>query len=117
VQVGVIGWSSSNTIERILSLKFLLDANTHFVVFPTIEIWEEFHGSLVDKQGSVTRFAEEELRKPKRIKWDPKAGKKANCGLLGGYGSEGEEGEMNVNNVLETLGGYMESDDDGRCEK
>jgi len=93
--------------------------NTHFVEYPTIEIWEEFHGLLIDTQGTVTHPVEEE-RKPKRRKLNRKAGKLAINGLLGGYGSdeEAEKAEEQAaaaadnRNILSLLGGYMGSDDE-----
>jgi hypothetical protein len=84
--------------------------NTHFVEFPTIEIWEEFRGTVVDTQGAVTQQPEEE-HKPKRRKLTTKAGKKAISGLLGGYGSDSEE-ETETQNVMSMLGGYAGSDDE-----
>jgi hypothetical protein len=83
--------------------------NTHFVEFPTIEVWEEFHGTIVDEQGVVTHHKE---NRPKRRKLDPKAGKNAITGLLGGYGTEDEADEADAHNVLALLGKYAESDDD-----
>ena len=90
----------------------ILLRNAHFVEFPTIEVWEEFHGTVVDEQGSITYHGEEDERKPKRRKIDPKAGKKAISGLLGGYGSEDEEDEADAHNVLSMLGGYTGSDEE-----
>lgn len=86
---------------------------THFVEFPTIDIWEEgeFKGTIVDAQGMITQHAEEE-RAPKRRKLDAKAGKKAMVGLLGGYGSESEYEDEKKHNALATLGGYAGSDDE-----
>ena len=85
--------------------------HTHFVEFPTIEIWEEFQGIIVDGQG-VVRQSEDE-RQPKRRKLNPKAGRMAINGLLGDYGSE--EDEEQIPNMLAALGNYAESgeDDDG----
>ena len=83
--------------------------HTHFVEFPTIEIWEEFQGIIVDAQG-VVRQPEDE-RQPKRRKLNPKAGRLAINGLLGEYGSEEEE---QAPNILAALDNYAESaDDDG----
>lgn len=84
---------------------------TEFVEFPTLEIWEEFKGTIVDTQGTVTHQGEEE-RKPKRRKLDPKAGRKAISGLLGGYGSDEDNEPAETQNVLSLLGGYAGSDDD-----
>lgn len=94
------------------SLAVLL-RQTHFVEFPTIEVWEEFQGTVVDNSGAVTQ---EEEREPKRRRLDKRAGGKAIAGLLGGYGSssdeEGAEKEK-VQNGLEMLGGYSGSEDEG----
>ena len=85
----------------------------NFVEFPTIEVWEEgaFRGTIVDDQGSVQGGAEEPP--PKRRKMSAREGRKAINGLLGGYGSDEEEGEQGEEkNVLDLLGGYAGSDDD-----
>nr|GAT53891.1 predicted protein [Mycena chlorophos] len=86
--------------------------NTQFVEYPTIEVWEEFRGRVVDKVGKVTQEAE---RPAKRRKIDKKAGGKAIAGLLDGYGSSEEE-EQNQEEEkpdgLEMLGGYSGSDDE-----
>jgi len=81
--------------------------HTHFVEFPTIEVWEEFQGIIVDAQG-VVRQSEDE-RQPKRRKLNPKAGRLAINGLLGEYGSEEEE---QAPNMLAALDNYAESGDD-----
>ncbi|KAJ7179392.1 hypothetical protein C8R46DRAFT_1073623 [Mycena filopes] len=94
-----------------------------FVEFPTIEVWEEFVGTVVDAAGAVTQTEdggeEGDGRAPKRRKLDRKAGGKAIAGLLGGYGSSGDEGEggkgkgkERARNGLEMLGGYSGSDDE-----
>ncbi|KAH7930276.1 hypothetical protein BV22DRAFT_1028500 [Leucogyrophana mollusca] len=85
---------------------------THFVEYPTIEIWEEgaFAGTVVNTKGSVTQHADE--RKPKRRKLSAKAGRKAISGLLGGYGSDDDSEEQENNNGLSLLGTYGPSDDD-----
>ena len=88
--------------------------NAHFVEFPTIEVWKEFRGAIVDAQGAVTHQVEAE-RKPKRRKLDRKAGKKTINGLLGEYGSE-EEDQPEEPNVLSTLGGYAGSDEEMEAE-
>jgi hypothetical protein len=84
--------------------------NKSFVEFPTIEIWEEFRGTIVDAQGDIIHYAEEESPL-KRRKLNPKAGRKAIRGLVGGYGS-GDEGKTEERDVLSMLGGYAESDGD-----
>lgn len=76
--------------------------HTHFVEFPTIEIWEDFQGTLVNAQGIV-----EHERQPKRRKMDPEVGRLAINGLLGDYGSEEEEAP----NLLAVLDNYTESDE------
>ena len=92
------------------TLGFLL-RHTHFVEFPTIELWEEFKGTVVDTHGAVTQLSGEEERKPKRRKLNAKAGRKAITRLVGGYGSD-EEGEGAPRNGLSLLGGYAESDEE-----
>ncbi|KAG6911749.1 hypothetical protein DXG01_007999 [Tephrocybe rancida] len=87
--------------------------NTHFVEYPTIEVWEEFTGTVVDVQGVVTELPHEDEPKLKRGKLSAKAGKKAINGLLGGYGSEDdEEVEEERPSGLALLGGYAGSDDE-----
>jgi hypothetical protein len=89
--------------------------HTHFVEYPTIEVWEEFQGIIIDAQG-VVRQSEDE-RQPKRRKLNPKAGRLAINGLLGDYGSEEEEeGEEEASNMLAALDNYAESDDEGEVE-
>jgi hypothetical protein len=82
--------------------------HTQFVEFPTIEVWEEFEGTIVDIQGVVQQ---EEQRPTKRVKLNHRAGKKAIQGLLDGYGSS-EEDEQEAQNVLGTLDQYAGSDDE-----
>ena len=88
------------------TLSFLL-RHTHFVEFPTIEIWEEFKGTVVNTQGTVTQQSDNEERRPKRRKLSKKAGKKAISGVVG-YGSDEEA----PRNGLSLLGGYGESDEE-----
>lgn len=86
--------------------------HTQFVEFPTIEVWEEFEGTIVDIQGVVQQ---EEQRPTKRMKVNHKTGKKA-LHLLGGYGSSEEdeqEQEQESQNVLATLDQYPDSEDEG----
>jgi len=84
--------------------------NTHFVEFPTIEVWEEFNGTIVNTQGAVTQFPEDEEPKPKRRKLAAKAGKQAITGLLAGYGSEEDKEEPQSGLTL--LSGYVGSEDE-----
>ncbi len=90
----------------------------HFVEFPTIEVWEEdaFQGTIVDDRGAVVRDEPDEHR-PKRRKLNPKQAKKAICGLLGDYGSDGEEDGEEQRNVMTLLGGYAESDEESGAER
>ena len=81
----------------------------HFVEFPTIEVWEEFEGTVVDIQGVVQQ---EEQRPPKRRKLNHKAGKKAIQGLLGGYGSSDEEVQEESQKILAALDQYAGSEDE-----
>ncbi|KAF7353031.1 Box C/D snoRNA protein 1 [Mycena venus] len=92
--------------------------HTHFVEFPTIEVWEEFRGTVVDAAGAVTQTAQDddEERAPKRRRLDRKTGGKKIAGLLDGYGSSSEEeggsSKQPNQNGLEMLGGYEGSDDE-----
>ncbi|KAG5654072.1 hypothetical protein H0H81_007798 [Sphagnurus paluster] len=88
----------------------ILLKNTHFVEFPTIEVLEEFNGTVVDAQGMVTEFAANEEPKAKRRKLSAKAGKQAINGLVGGYGSEDSDDEETPQSGLALLGGYTGSD-------
>lgn len=86
--------------------------NTQFVEYPTIEIWEEFPGTIIDTQG-ILKHQQEEERPVKRRKMSRKAGKMAIAGLLGGYGSEDEyeEPREEPKSVLAALGDYTDSDE------
>ncbi|KAF8165036.1 hypothetical protein B0H34DRAFT_687517 [Crassisporium funariophilum] len=88
----------------------LLLRHTHFVEFPTIEIWEDFQGTVIDSKGIVTQPVEE--RHPKRRRMNAEAGKLAIKGLLGEYGSDDEDREE-PGNVLTSLGNYVGSDEEG----
>ncbi|KAG5646468.1 hypothetical protein DXG03_003518 [Asterophora parasitica] len=100
----------TQTLEALLQ-------NTHFVEFPTIEVWEEFSGTVVDVQGAVTQTLDDDEPRPKRRKLSAKAGKQAINGFLGGYGSEDEgEKEEKPKAGLALLGGYAGSDDDDETE-
>jgi hypothetical protein len=96
---------SFNPLESIVSLL----RKTQFVEFPTIEIWEEFEGTMVNTEGTIVRQKEE--RPLKRRKLTSKASKVAMNGLLGAYGSE-EEDEIDTRNVLSILGDYAGSDEE-----
>ncbi|KAJ7904234.1 hypothetical protein B0H14DRAFT_3079158 [Mycena olivaceomarginata] len=98
--------------------------HTQFVEFPTIEVWEEFRGTVVDAAGAVTQASQdddEQGRAPKRRRLDRKGGKKI-AGLLDGYGSSSEDGENSEGkpqprqNGLDMLGKYEGSDDEGDGE-
>jgi len=94
---------SFNPLESFVSLL----RKTQFVEFPTIEIWEEFEGTVVNMEGTIVRQKED--RPLKRRKLTSKASKVAMNGLLGAYGSE-EEDEIDTRNVLSILGDYAGSD-------
>lgn len=94
-----------NPLESFVSLLH----KTQFVEFPTIEIWEEFKGTVLNTEGTIVRQKEE--RPLKRRKLTSKASKVAMNGLLGAYGSE-EEDEIDTQNVLSILGDYVGSDDE-----
>ena len=88
--------------------------HTQFVEFPTIEVWDEFEGTIVDVQGMVTQ---EEQRPQKRRRLNAKAGKVAIAGLIGGYGSsedeDNEEEPEEPQNVLAALDEYSGSEGEG----
>lgn len=96
---------SFNPLESLVSLL----RKTQFVEFPTIEIWEEFEGTVVNAEGTIVRQKEE--RPLKRRKLTSKASKVVMNGLLGAYGSE-EEDEIDTRNELSILGDYVESDEE-----
>ncbi|CAA7260228.1 unnamed protein product [Cyclocybe aegerita] len=83
--------------------------HTEFVEFPTIEIWDEFLGTILDARGIVKQHEE---RPVKRRKTNTKAGRAAIAGLLGGYGSSEEEVEVEPKSVLASLEEYAGSDGD-----
>ncbi|KAF8204893.1 hypothetical protein BJ912DRAFT_1018152 [Pholiota molesta] len=85
-----------------------------FVEFPTIEIWDEFTGSIVDVEGVMQQREEEGTQK--RRKLNPKAGEKTIAGLLGDYGSDNEEQQPEAQNALMNLGEYAESDEEDSIE-
>jgi hypothetical protein len=86
--------------------------NTSFVEYPTIHIYGagDFKGTIVNRQGTITRVLEEE-RPAKRRRTDQKKSAVMMKGLVGGYGSE-EEGSGEEDDVLAGLGGYAGSDDE-----
>ncbi|KAF9534931.1 hypothetical protein CPB83DRAFT_843172 [Crepidotus variabilis] len=96
--------------------------HTHFVEYPTIEVWEELDKTIVDKEGNLQQ--EEESQRPKRRKMNVKAGKKAISGLIGAYGSSSEdeekipedESESHQQNGLAALGDYSGSEDEKEIE-
>jgi len=81
--------------------------NKAYVEFPVIEILEEscFDGILLDEEGNKTSI--ETTRK--RRKLNSAAGKKAIVGLIGEYGSDGDEGEDD-DNALDELGDYVDAE-------
>ena len=91
----------------------------HFVEFPTIEVWEEdaFQGTIVDDRGTIVHDTSDEPRPPKRRKLNVKQAKKAMSGLLGGYGSDEDEGDTEERKVLGLLGEYAASDDEDSNEE
>ncbi|KAF7301515.1 Fe-S cluster assembly protein DRE2 [Mycena indigotica] len=93
-------------------LKTLL-RHKSFVEYPTIEVWDEFRGTVVDGVGAVTQEAE---RPAKRRRIDKKAGGLAIAGLLDGYGSSSDDSEQvdeeEKLDGLDMLGGYSGSEDE-----
>lgn len=110
-----------NRHSRIKTASYSLDpsqplakvlCHTEFVEFPTIEIWDDFPGTILDAEG-IIRHRQEGAAK--RRKLNPKAGKATIDGLLGDYGSDDEdknEGTPKSANVLAMLGNYVDSDDE-----
>jgi len=93
--------------------------NKQFVEFPTIEVWEEgdvgFVGTIVNSEGGVMKYGDDDERQTKRRKLDVGAGKKAIHGLLGDYGSDDEDvGEKE--DVIAMLGEYAGSDEDNESD-
>ena len=65
---------------------------TRFVEFPTIEVCEEFCGTVIDAAGCLSHAGDDQPR-VKRRKLTLQAGRAALNGLLGEYGSDEEEQE------------------------
>jgi hypothetical protein len=86
--------------------------NTSFVEYPTIHIYGagDFKGTIVNRQGTITRVIGEE-RPAKRRKTDKKKSAVMMKGLVGDYGSE-EEGSEEEDGALAGLGDYPGSDDE-----
>ncbi|RXW21181.1 hypothetical protein EST38_g4679 [Candolleomyces aberdarensis] len=97
--------------------------DTRFVEFPTIEVWEEFKGAIVDLQGRVNQLDEEDEPPMKRRRLDKKTAKERISGLLGGYGSDESEEEdekeaEEKKNVLSLLGDYSDGEEeDGEVQE
>jgi hypothetical protein len=116
-RLGLRSHSTLYKLDPAQKLSILL-RDKPFVEFPTIEVWEEgdtaFVGTIVDVQGSVMKYADDDddERKAKRRKLDVGAGKKAIHGLLGDYGSDEDDGDgREEGGVLSMLGEYAESDE------
>ncbi|KAJ3788828.1 hypothetical protein GGU10DRAFT_261857 [Lentinula aff. detonsa] len=128
----ITGTRPKAAYHRILPTVSLLTAlrNTHFVEYPTLELWPqgEFSGIIADQHAETQAHDSSEMaeRRAKRRKIELKAGKKAISGLLDGYGSQdesGQEGEekaeddRQAQSGLKMLGAYSDSDDqDGKIE-
>lgn len=104
-------------LDPLQTLKDALRWKT-FPEFPTIEVWEQFDGYLVDAAGSLTHEPTDTTlegeRRFKRQKLELVAGKKAMSSLLDGYGSDRSEEEEEVAPVdgMAALGAYDETDSD-----
>jgi hypothetical protein len=85
--------------------------HSSFVEYPTIHVYSpgEFKGTVVDRQGAVTRVVEDD-RPAKRRKIDKKKSAVAMKGLVGGYGSDEEP--SGDEDALAALGEYPASDDE-----
>jgi hypothetical protein len=86
--------------------------NTSFVEYPTIHVYGagDFKGTIVNRQGTITRVIGEE-RPAKRRRTDKKKSAVMMKGLVGDYGS-GEEGSEEEDGALAVLGDYPGSDDE-----
>ncbi|PFH52635.1 hypothetical protein AMATHDRAFT_139639 [Amanita thiersii Skay4041] len=85
---------------------------TCFVEFPTIEVYEEFNGVVIDAKGTLM-YAVHEQPRVKRRRLNTQAGKAAMNMLVGDYGSDDEEvGE----NALSKLGEYTDGGSEGEKE-
>ncbi|KAJ3743339.1 hypothetical protein DFH05DRAFT_1198383 [Lentinula detonsa] len=113
----ITGTRPNAAYHRILPTVPLLTAlrNTHFVEYPTLELWPqgEFSGIIADQHAETQAreaFGQQLIyergdlrpeddssemaeRRAKRRKIELKAGKKAISGLLDGYGSQDESGQ------------------------
>ena len=106
--------------SRVKAASYSLDPNqplasalrhTEFVEFPTIEIWDEFTGTVLDAEGIIRRRQEDVA--VKRRKLNPKAGRATIAGLLGDYGSDEDAEEVpEPPNALSTIEDYAPSDDE-----
>jgi hypothetical protein len=86
--------------------------DTEFYEYPTVEVWEQFSGIVIDKEGGVIEEAEQEFTRAKRRRIDIAAGKEAIRTLVGGYGSDGSEPtaeEEHGRSGLDVLEGYGEN--------
>jgi len=86
---------------------------TRFVEFPTIEVCEEFSGTVIDAAGCLSHAGDDQPR-VKRRKLTLQAGRAALNGLLGEYGS-GEEEQDEVQkepNVLVEYANSMSEEED-----
>ncbi|KAH8830660.1 hypothetical protein DL96DRAFT_962088 [Flagelloscypha sp. PMI_526] len=88
-----------------------------FVEFPTIEVWEDFTGLVVDSQGVVAEEAEVSDEPPtKRRRVDPKLSGKSMNLLLSGYGSDGSDEDIPMQDEppvgISGLAGYADSDEE-----
>ncbi|KAM6495609.1 hypothetical protein JOM56_008315 [Amanita muscaria] len=81
---------------------------TQFVEFPTVEVWQEFNGIVIDRAGVVSRVGEGRSGAKRR-----KLSKEALTGLVGAYGSDDSEDAEKVRNVSSTLVEYDESTGEG----
>ncbi|KAJ3760256.1 hypothetical protein EV360DRAFT_40165 [Lentinula raphanica] len=123
--ITITGTRPKTAYHRISPTEPLLSAlrKTHFVEYPTLELWPrgEFSGVVVD-QHAEPQASEAFARRAKRRKIELKAGKKAITGLLEGYGSadESEQDEEKdadkddgrISNGMTMLDGYADSEDE-----
>ncbi|KAE9406013.1 hypothetical protein BT96DRAFT_915735 [Gymnopus androsaceus JB14] len=146
ISLTITGTRPKAAFHRVIPTEPLLAAlrNTHFVEFPTLELWPqgEFSGVVADQdaethsqgmfgmgqqlvyeRGDLVESSKDVERRAKRRKDRSESWQEAISGLLGGYRSndesdQEEEKEEVSNNGLSLLGGYADSDeeDGGKLE-
>lgn len=102
------GMSAYYRFDLSKSLMALL-RHTQIVEFPTIEVWEEFRGTVIDDTGAVTQRCEGNCT-AKRVRSMMTGRKNTMNTLLGAYGSDEEQGKPKTD-VFSRLGEYTDADE------